>query len=119
MTSTKKPRCWIFIIQLIGKTKIYGKRIGLYVVPSAEAEMAVPAKLGSLWTPKQETPLMGVVECMEAYQRGQKLRKARIKAERQRDEGCSLTGQKREGFLPNTRVRHGVHIRMTASRFSV
>jgi hypothetical protein len=32
------------IVRLIGKTKIYGKRTGLYVV--LNAEMAVPAKLG-------------------------------------------------------------------------
>jgi len=31
-------------MRLIGKAKVYGKRIGLYVVLSAEAEKVVPAK---------------------------------------------------------------------------
>ena len=114
MTSTKKPRCWIFITQLIGKTKIYGKRIGLYVVPSAEAEKVVPAKLKSWWTPKQENRLMAVVECMEVYQQEQKHRKAKIKAELQHDAGFLLIGQRNENFFPNMRVRHGVHINVGA-----
>lgn len=46
---------------------------------------------------------------MGAYQQGQKLRKARIKAERQHVVGCLLIGQESENFFPNMRVRHGVH----------
>jgi hypothetical protein len=112
MTSTKKPRCWIFITQLIGKTKIYGKRIGLYVVPSAEAEKVVPAKLKSWWTRKQENRLIAVVECMEVYQQEQRHRKAKIKAGKPPAEECLLIGQRNENFLPNMRVRHGVHMRL-------
>ncbi len=54
---------------------------------------------------------MDVAECMEAYQQGQKLRKAKIKVELLRNVGCLLIGQKNENLFPNMRVRHGVHIR--------
>ena len=100
-------------IRLIGKTKVHGKRIGLYVVLSAE--MVIPAKLRLWWTPKQENRLMAVVECMEAYQRGQKHRKAKIKVGKLHVEGCSLTGQRKDNSFPITRVRHGVHIMVSNS----
>ena len=53
---------------------------------------------------------MDAVECMEAYQRGQKHRKAKIKVGKLHVEGCSLTGQREDNSFPITRVRHGVHI---------
>ncbi len=54
---------------------------------------------------------MAVVECMEAYQQGQKLRKAKIKVELQHGAECLHIGRRKESLFPNMRVRHGVHIR--------
>ena len=96
------------IIRLIGKAKIYGKRIGLYVVLGAE--MVMPAKLGSWRISKQENPLMAVVECMEVYQQVQRRRKAKRRAGKLHVVGCLLIGQEKESLFPNMRVRHGVHI---------
>ena len=62
---------------------------------------------------------MDVVECMEACQREQKTRKAKIKAEQQHDAGCLLIGQESENFFPDMRVRHGVHIRLIISQFDL
>ncbi|MDE3055463.1 MAG: hypothetical protein KGI80_02020 [Verrucomicrobiota bacterium] len=57
--------------------------------------------------------LMDVAECMEACQREQKHKKAKIKAEKPHIVGCLLIGQEGENFFPNMRVRHGVHISLT------
>ena len=105
----KKLRCKMK--RLIGKAKVYGKRIGLYVVLSAEAERVVPVKPRSWWTLKRENRLMAVVECMEAYQREQKDRKAKIRVGKPHVAGCLLIGQESGNFFPNMRVRHGVHMR--------
>ena len=99
----------MFIIQPIGKTKAYGKRTGLCAVLSAE--MVIPAKLRSWWTPKRENRLIDVVEFMEAYRPEQKPRKAKIKVEKLHVVGCLPIGQKSENLFPNMRVRHGVHMR--------
>jgi len=97
----------MFIIRLIGKTKIHGKRIGLCVV--LNAEMEVSAKLRSWWTPQQENRLMVVVECMEVYQQAQRRRNAKIKVEKLPAEECLLIGQRNANLFPNMRMRHGVH----------
>jgi hypothetical protein len=99
----------MFIVRLIGKAKVYGKRTGLYVV--LNAEMVVPAKLRLWLTPKQENRLMAVVECMEVYQQAQRHRKVKIKVGKLHAVGCSLTGQRKDNLFPIVRVRHGVHMR--------
>ena len=57
---------------------------------------------------------MAAVECTEAYQRGQKHRKAKIKVGKLHVVECLLTGQIKDNSFPITRVRHGVHMRSFA-----
>jgi hypothetical protein len=97
-------------MQLIGKAKVHGKRTGFCVV--LNAEVAVPAKLRLWWTQKQEIPLMVVVECMGAYQQGQKLRRAKIRVGKLHVVGCLHIGQRKDNLFPITRVRHGMHMRL-------
>ena len=58
---------------------------------------------------------MAVVECMEVYQQAQRRRKVKTKVGRRHVEGCSLTGQRKDNLFPITRVRYGVHIRLSTA----